>query len=62
MTEYEIAQCLVGSEICIRVSCLVGSVEHVRDRLDAWRSAGVTTLLAKAREVRTVRALAEAAA
>jgi len=42
--------------------CLVGSVEHVRDRLDAWRSSGVTTLLAKARDVRTVRALAEAAA
>ena len=42
--------------------CLVGSVEHVRERLDAWRSAGVTTLLAKARDVRTVRALAEAAA
>ena len=42
--------------------CLVGSVEHVRERLDAWRSAGVTTLLAKARDVRTIRALAEAAA
>jgi F420-dependent oxidoreductase-like protein len=42
--------------------CLVGSVEHVRERLDAWREAGVTTLLAKAKDVRTVRALAEAAA
>ena len=42
--------------------CLVGSVEHVRERLDAWRESGVTTLLAKARDVRTVRALAEAAA
>jgi alkanesulfonate monooxygenase SsuD/methylene tetrahydromethanopterin reductase-like flavin-dependent oxidoreductase (luciferase family) len=42
--------------------CLVGSVDHVRERLDAWRGAGVTTLLAKARDVRTVRALAEAAA
>ena len=39
--------------------CLVGSVEHVRERLDAWRSSDVTTLLAKARDVRTVRALAE---
>ena len=42
--------------------CLVGSVEHVRERLDVWRESGVTTLLAKARDVRTVRALAEAAA
>jgi alkanesulfonate monooxygenase SsuD/methylene tetrahydromethanopterin reductase-like flavin-dependent oxidoreductase (luciferase family) len=42
--------------------CLVGSVDHVRERLDAWSEAGVTTLLAKARDVRTVRALAEAAA
>ncbi|HKI28196.1 MAG TPA: LLM class F420-dependent oxidoreductase [Actinomycetota bacterium] len=42
--------------------CLVGSVDHVRERLDAWRGAGVSTLLAKARDVRTVRALAEAAA
>ena len=41
--------------------CLVGSVEQVRDRLHAWREAGVTTLLAKARDARTVRALAEAA-
>ncbi len=31
-------------------------------KLDAWREAGVTTLLAKAKDVRTVRALAEAAA
>jgi hypothetical protein len=42
--------------------CLVGPVEHVRECLDAWREAGVTTLLAKAKDVRTVRALAEAAA
>ena len=41
--------------------CLVGSVGHVRERLDAWRESGVTTLLAKARDLRTVRALAEAA-
>ncbi|HET7236225.1 MAG TPA: LLM class F420-dependent oxidoreductase [Actinomycetota bacterium] len=41
--------------------CLVGPVERVRDRLDAWRAAGVTTLLAKARDVLTIRALAEAA-
>ena len=41
--------------------CLVGTVERVRDRLDAWRASGVTTLLAKARDVATVRAIAEAA-
>jgi hypothetical protein len=41
--------------------CLVGSVDHVRERLDAWRDAGVNTLLAKVRDVRTVRSLAEAA-
>ncbi len=41
--------------------CLVGPVEAVRDRLDAWRSSGATTLLAKARDVDTVRAIADAA-
>ena len=41
--------------------CLLGPVEQVRVRLGVWRAAGVTTLLAKARDVRTVRALAEAA-
>jgi F420-dependent oxidoreductase-like protein len=41
--------------------CLVGPVEAVRDRLGAWRASGVTTLLAKARDIETVRAIAEAA-
>ena len=41
--------------------CLVGPVEAVRDRLDAWRASGATTLLAKARDVDTVRAIADAA-
>ncbi|MEX2421872.1 MAG: LLM class flavin-dependent oxidoreductase [Actinomycetota bacterium] len=40
--------------------CLVGPVEQVRERLGAWRASGVTTLLAKARDVETVRAIAEA--
>lgn len=40
--------------------CLVGPVEQVRERLGAWRASGVTTLLAKARDVATVRAIAEA--
>jgi len=41
--------------------CLVGTVERVRDRLDAWRAAGVTTLLAETRDPNAIRALAEAA-
>jgi F420-dependent oxidoreductase-like protein len=41
--------------------CLAGPVEGVRDRLGAWESAGVTTLLARAEDVQTIRALAEAA-
>jgi len=42
--------------------CLVGPKGAVRDRLDAWRAAGVTTLLAKVDQVDTIRTLAEAAA
>jgi F420-dependent oxidoreductase-like protein len=42
--------------------CLVGPLDRVRDRLAAWRAAGVTTLLAKAKDVETIRRLAEAAA
>ena len=41
--------------------CLIGPVGRVRDRLNAWRAAGVTTLLAETREVEAIRALAEAA-
>jgi F420-dependent oxidoreductase-like protein len=40
--------------------CLVGPVERVRDRLGTWKGAGVTTLLARAEDVQTIRALAEA--
>ena len=50
-----------GGVESVPAQCLIGSVEHVRERLDAWRESGVTTLLAKARDLRTVRALAEAA-
>jgi F420-dependent oxidoreductase-like protein len=39
---------------------LVGPREHIRDRLAMWREAGVTTLLAQARDVGTLRVLAEA--
>ena len=41
--------------------CLVGPAGRVRDRLDAWRAAGVTTLLAETRDVVAIRTLAEAA-
>jgi F420-dependent oxidoreductase-like protein len=41
--------------------CLVGPVERVRDRLGAWEAAGVTTLLARAEDAQTIRALAQAA-
>ena len=41
--------------------CLAGSRERVRDRLAAWREAGVTTLLAQVPDAVTVRALAQAA-
>jgi F420-dependent oxidoreductase-like protein len=38
---------------------LVGPRERIRDRLDAWREAGVTTLLVGAHDVDTLRTLAE---
>jgi F420-dependent oxidoreductase-like protein len=41
--------------------CLAGPIERVRERLDAWRAAGVTTLLAETRDVNAIRALADAA-
>jgi F420-dependent oxidoreductase-like protein len=41
--------------------CLVGPPGRVRDRLGAWETAGVTTLLARAEDAPTIRALAEAA-
>jgi F420-dependent oxidoreductase-like protein len=40
---------------------LVGPAERIRDRLDAWRDAGVTTLLVGAADARTLRAMAELA-
>lgn len=41
--------------------CLVGPAERVRDRLDAWESAGVTTLLARVEDPATIHSLADAA-
>jgi F420-dependent oxidoreductase-like protein len=40
---------------------LVGPTERIRDRLDAWRDAGVTTLLVGTADIRTLRAMAELA-
>jgi hypothetical protein len=39
---------------------LVGPVDRVRDRLAAWREAGVTTIVARATDVGQLRALAAA--
>ena len=40
---------------------LVGSVERMRERLDAFRESGATTLLISTRDVKTLRGVAEAA-
>jgi hypothetical protein len=39
---------------------LDGPVDHVRDRLRAWRAAGVTTIVARTTNVDQLRALGEA--
>ncbi|MEN8040340.1 MAG: LLM class F420-dependent oxidoreductase [Actinomycetota bacterium] len=39
--------------------CLVGSKERIADRLDAWRDAGVTTLIIGTGDIPTLRTLAE---
>ncbi len=38
---------------------LIGSKEQIRDSLEAWRDSGVTTLVAMAQDVATLRTLAE---
>ncbi len=40
---------------------LVGPAERIRDRLDAWRDAGVTTLLVSTTDAGTLRAMADLA-
>jgi alkanesulfonate monooxygenase SsuD/methylene tetrahydromethanopterin reductase-like flavin-dependent oxidoreductase (luciferase family) len=40
---------------------LVGPPERIRDRLDAWREAGVTTLLVGTSDVGALRTMAELA-
>lgn len=39
--------------------CIIGPREAIRDRLEAWRDSGVTTLIAAAGDLATVRVLAE---
>jgi F420-dependent oxidoreductase-like protein len=41
--------------------CLAGSKDRIRDRLQAWKQSGVTTLLLGARDVETLRFMAEIA-
>jgi alkanesulfonate monooxygenase SsuD/methylene tetrahydromethanopterin reductase-like flavin-dependent oxidoreductase (luciferase family) len=38
---------------------LVGPRERIRDRLDAWRESGATTLLVHSRDPASIRTLAE---
>jgi alkanesulfonate monooxygenase SsuD/methylene tetrahydromethanopterin reductase-like flavin-dependent oxidoreductase (luciferase family) len=38
---------------------LIGTREQIADRLEAWRDAGVTTLIVQAEDVETLRVLAE---
>ena len=42
--------------------CLVGPAERIKDRLDAWKDAGVTTLIVAASDLGTIRTIAELAA
>jgi F420-dependent oxidoreductase-like protein len=39
--------------------CLIGTKDRIRDRLDAWRDAGVSTLVVGATDVATLRTIAE---
>jgi F420-dependent oxidoreductase-like protein len=42
-------------------AALVGPKERIRDRLDAWRESGATTMLVSTRDESSLRALAEVA-
>jgi F420-dependent oxidoreductase-like protein len=52
----------VVSDALVDAVALIGPVARVRDRLDAFTDAGVTTLLAMTTDPFTIRALADAAA
>ena len=41
----------------VRETMLVGTVDEVRDQIDVWEAAGVTTLMVTAKDVATVRQL-----
>ncbi len=55
------AAAAVPDELADEVS-LVGPPERIRDRLQAWKASGVTTVVCGTRQVDTLRILAEAAA
>ena len=38
---------------------LIGSKERIRDNLEAWRDSGVTTIVAMAQDLTTLRTMAE---
>jgi F420-dependent oxidoreductase-like protein len=42
-------------------AALIGPKERIRDRLDAWRESGATTMLVSTRDAASLRALAEVA-
>lgn len=54
----EEAMAAVSDEMVDEVA-LLGPKERIRDGLEAWQESGVTTLLVSAREVTTLRTLAE---
>ena len=49
---------VVPDEFADEIS-LVGSVERIRDRLEAWRETPVSTLLLATRDLDTMRTMAE---
>ena len=55
------ATAAVPNELADEVS-LVGPPARIRDRLGAWREAGVTTLICGTRQVEAMRTLVAAAA
>lgn len=47
------------SDALVDELCIIGPREAIEDRLEAWRESGVTTLVAAANDLATVRTLAE---
>jgi alkanesulfonate monooxygenase SsuD/methylene tetrahydromethanopterin reductase-like flavin-dependent oxidoreductase (luciferase family) len=46
-------------DVLVDELALVGSKEQIADRLDAWRDAGVTTIILGTTDIPTMRAMAE---